>query len=112
MQTSEEENMKVWKLLENTCVVCIKLYEKKNKKDPLEKEYNTRLDFWKRYIEAKLTTGVCYDKQRFIELKRNLIEEAKQDLEPLSRMLLAKKQLSNIGLVAVIEVNNEYSHIK
>ena len=78
----------------------------------MEQEYNTRLDFWKRYIEAKLATGMCYDKQRLIELKRNLIEEAKRDLEPLSRMVFAKKQLSDIGLVAIIEVNNENSNIK
>lgn len=32
MQTSEEENMKIWKLIENTCVDSIELYEKKNKK--------------------------------------------------------------------------------
>ena len=111
MQTSEEENMKIYRTIEATCLKNIDELDI-NKKDPLEKEYNARLDFWKRYIEAKLTTGVCYDKQRFIELKRNLIEEAKQDLEPLSRMLLAKKQLSNIGLVAVIEVNNENSNIE
>ena len=39
MQTSEEENMEIWKLIETVGVDCIKLYEKKNKKDPLEREY-------------------------------------------------------------------------
>lgn len=54
MQTSEEENMKIWKLIENTGVECIKRYEEENKKDPLEREYKARVDFWNRYIKAKL----------------------------------------------------------
>jgi hypothetical protein len=54
MKTSEEENMKIWKLIENAGVDCIKLYEKKNRRDPLEREYEARVDFWNRYIEAQL----------------------------------------------------------
>ena len=111
MQTSEEENMKIYRTIEASCLKNIDVLDI-TKKDELEQAYDTRLDFWKRYIEAKLASGMCYDKQRFIELKRNLIEEAKRDLEPLSRMVFAKKQLNNIRLVAVIEVNNENSNIE
>lgn len=51
MQTSEEENMKIWKLIETSCSDCIKMYREENKKDPLEREYEVRVDFWNRYIE-------------------------------------------------------------
>lgn len=39
MQTSEEENMKIWKLIETSCSDCIKMY--------LEREYEARVDFWR-----------------------------------------------------------------
>lgn len=47
MQTSEEENMKIWKSIETSCSDCIKMYREENKKDPLEREYEARVDFWR-----------------------------------------------------------------
>ena len=32
MQTSEEENIKIWKLIETSCSDCIKMYREENKK--------------------------------------------------------------------------------
>ena len=52
MQTSEEENMKIWKLIETSYSDCIEIYREENKKDLLECVYEERVDFWNRYIEA------------------------------------------------------------
>ena len=54
MQTSEEENMKIWKLIKTSCSDCIKMYREENKKDTLERDYEARVDFWNRYIEDQL----------------------------------------------------------
>ena len=45
MQTLEEENMKIWKLIETSCSDCIKMYREENKKDTLERDYEARVDF-------------------------------------------------------------------
>ena len=106
MQTSEEENMKIWKLIETAGIDCIKLYEKKNKKDPLEREYEDRVDFWNRYIEAKLAeVEFCCDRKHYYELKNNLIYQAQCDLEPLIKILCERKQFENITFIITIDKN-------
>jgi hypothetical protein len=106
MQTSEEENMKIWKLIENVGVDCIKLYEKKNKRDPLEREYEARVDFWNRYIEAQLAkVEFCCDRRYYYELKKNLIYQAQCDLEPIIKILGERKQFENATFIITIDKN-------
>lgn len=106
MQTSEEENMKIWKMIENTCVDTIKLYEKKNKKDPLEREYEDRVDFWNRYIEAKLAeVEFCCDRKYYYELKANLIRQAQCDLEPLIKILGERQKFENVTFIITADKN-------
>ncbi len=106
MQTSEEENMKIWKLIENTCVDSIELYEKKNKRDPLEREYEARVDFWNRYIEAQLAkVEFCCDRRYYYELKKNLIYQAQCDLEPIIKILNERKQFENVTFIITIDKN-------
>jgi len=106
VQTSEEEKMKIWKLLENTCVDSIELYEKKNKKDPLECEYEDRVDFWNRYIEAQLTkVKFCCDKKYYYELKKNLLYQAQCDLEQIIKILGERKQFENVTFIITIDKN-------
>ena len=93
MQTSEEENMKIWKLIETSCSDCIKMYREENIKDPLEREYEARVDFWNRYIEAQLAeVEFCCDKKYYYELKNDLIYQAQCDLEPIIKILNERKQ--------------------
>ena len=88
MQTSEEENMEIWKLIETVGVDCIKLYEKKNKKDPLEREYEAWVDFWNRYIKDQLANiEFRSNRKYYYEFRKNLIYQAQRDLEPIIRML-------------------------
>ena len=106
MQTSEEENMKIWKLIENSCVDSIKLYEKKNKKDPLERKYEARVDFWNRYIEAKLAeVEFCCDKRYYYKLRNDLIYQAQRDLEPIIKILGERKQSENVAFIITIDKN-------
>ena len=77
MQTSEEENMKIWKLIETSCSDCIKTYREENKKDPLEREYEVRVDFWNRYIEDQLANiEFRCNKKYYYEFRKNLIYQA------------------------------------
>ena len=104
MQTSEEENMKIWKLIETAGIDCIKLYEKKNKRDPLECEYEARVDFWNRYIEAKLAeVEFCCDRKYYYELRNNLIYQAQCDLEPIIKILNERKQFENVTLIIEVK---------
>jgi len=106
MQTSEEENIKIWKLIENTCVDSIKLYEKKNKKDPLERKYEARVNFWNRYIEAKLAeVEYCCDRNYYYRFKADLIHQAQCDLEPIIKILSERKQFENLTLIITIDKN-------
>lgn len=107
MQTSEEENMKIWKLIETTDVDCIKIYREENKKkDPLELEYEARVDFWNRYIEAQLAeVEFCCDRKYYYELKKNLIHQAQCDLEPIIKILGERKQFENVTFIITIDKN-------
>ena len=92
MQTSKEENMKIWKLIETAGIDCIKLYEKKNKRDPLEREYEARVDF-------------CCDRKYYYELKKNLLYQAQCDLEPIIKILGERKQFENVTFIITIDKN-------
>lgn len=106
MQTSEEENMKIWKLIETVGVDCIKLYEKKNKKDPLECEYEARVDFWNRYIKDQLANiEFRCNRKYYYEFRKNLIYQAQRDLEPIIRMLDQRKQFENATFIITIGKN-------
>lgn len=106
MQTSEEENMKIWKLIETVGVDCIKLYEKKNKKDPLEREYEARVDFWNRYIKDQLANiEFRCNRKYYYEFRKNLIYQAQRDLEPIIRMLDQRKQFENATFIITIGKN-------
>ena len=92
MQTSEEENMKIWKLIKTSCSDCIKMYREENKKDPLEREYEARVDFWNRYIEDQLANiEFRCNRKYYYEFRKNLIHQAQCDLEPIIRMLGKRK---------------------
>ena len=106
MQTSEEENMKIWKLIETSCSDCIKIHREENKKDPLERVYEERVDFWNRYIEAQLAkVEFCCDKKYYYKLRNNLIYQAQCDLEPIIRMLGKRKQFENVTFIITIDKN-------
>ena len=108
MQTSEEENMKIWKLIENAGIDCIKLCEKKNKKDQLEREYEDRVDFWNRYIEANLAeVEFCCDRKYYYKLRNDLIYQAQRDLEPIIKILGERKQFENVTFIITIDKNKE-----
>ncbi len=116
MQTSEEENMKIWKLIETIGIDCIKLYREENKKDPLEREYEARVDFWNRYIEAQLANiEFRCNRKYYYEFRKNLIYQAQRDLEPIIKMLGERKQFENLTLIIEVkrpkEEINEDSHI-
>ena len=103
MQTSEDY-MKIWKMIETTGIECIKRYEEENKKDPLELEYKARVDFWNRYIEAQLAkVEFCCDRRYYYELRNNLIEQAKCDLEPIIKILNERKQFENVTLIIEVK---------
>ena len=106
MQTSED-HMKIWKLLETTSVDCIKIYREENKKkDPLEREYEARVDFWNRYIEAQLAkVEFCCDRKYYYELKKNLLYQAQCDLEPIIKILGERKQFENVTFIITIDKN-------
>ena len=100
MQTSEEENMKIWKIIETSCSDCIKIHREENKKDPLERVYEERVDFWNRYIEAKLAeVEFCCNKKYYYELKNNLIYQAQCDLEPIIKILGERKRFENVTFI-------------
>ena len=100
MQTSEEENMKIWKLIETSCSDCIKIHREENKKDPLERVYEERVDFWNRYIEARLAkVEFCCDKKYYYKLRNNLICQAQCDLEPIIKILSERKQFENVTFI-------------
>ena len=106
MQTSEEENMKIWKLIETSCSDCIKMHREENIKDPLEREYEARVNFWNRYIEAQLAeVEFCCDKKYYYKLRNNLIYQAQCDLEPIIRMLGKRKQFENVTFIITIDKN-------
>lgn len=107
MQTLDD-NMKIWKLFETSSVECIKLYQEENKKDPLEREYEARVDFWNRYIEANLAkVEFCCDRKYYFELRKNLIEDARRDLEPIIKTLGKRKQFENVRFIISIDKNKE-----
>ena len=100
MQTSEEENMKIWKLIETSCSDCIEIYREENKKDLLERVYEERIDFWNRYIEAQLAkVEFCCDKKYYYKLRNNLIYQAQCDLEPIIKILGERKQFENVTFI-------------
>lgn len=100
MQTSEEENMKIWKLIETSCSDCIEIYREENKRDSLERVYEERVDFWNRYIEAQLAkVEFCCDKKYYYELKNNLIYQAQCDLESIIKILGERKQFENVTFI-------------
>ena len=98
--------MKIWKLIETVGVDCIKLYEKKNKKDPLECEYEARVDFQNRYIKDQLANiEFRSNRKYYYEFKKNLIYQAQRDLEPIIRMLDQRKQFENATFIITIGKN-------
>ena len=100
MQTSEEENMKIWKLIETSYSDCIEIYREENKKDLLERVYEERVDFWNRYIEAQLAkVEFCCDKKYHYKLRNNLIYQAQYDLEPIIKILGERKQFENVTFI-------------
>lgn len=100
MQTSEEENMKIWKLIETSCSDCIKMYREENKKDPLEREYEARVDFWNRYIEDQLANiEFRCNRKYYYEFRKNLIYRAQRDLEPIIKILGERKQFENVTFI-------------
>ena len=100
MQTSEEENMKIWKMIETSCSDCVKIHIEENKKDPLERVYEERVDFWNRYIEAQLAkVEFCCDKKYYYKLRNNLIYQAQCDLEPIIKILGERKQFENVTFI-------------
>ena len=108
MQTSEEENMKIWKLIETSCSDCIKMHREENIKDPLEREYEARVNFWNRYIEAQLAeVEFCCDKKYYYKLRNNLIYQAQCDLEPIIKILNERKQFENVTFIITIGENEE-----
>ena len=108
MQTSEEENMKIWKLIETSCSDCIKMHREENIKDPLEREYEARVNFWNRYIEAQLAeVEFCCDKKYYYKLRNNLIYQTQCDLEPIIKILNERKQFENVTFIITIGENEE-----
>lgn len=106
MQTSEEENIKIWKLIETSCSDCIKIHREETKKDPLERVYEERVDFWNRYIEAQLAkVEFCCDKKYYYKLRNNLIYQAQCDLEPIIKILGERKQFENVTFIISIDKN-------
>lgn len=108
---------KIWKLIETSCSDCIKLYEKKNKKDPLECEYEARVDFWNRYIKDQLANiEFRCNRKYYYEFRKNLIYQAQRDLEPIIRMLGQRKQFENVTLIVEVkrpkENRNENTNFK
>lgn len=83
-------------------------YIEKDEKDPLEREYEARVDFWNRYIEATLAkVEFCCDRKYYNKLRNNLIEEAKRDLEPISKILVKRKQFENVTCIITIDKNKK-----
>ena len=106
MQTSEEENMEIWKLIETSYSDCIKMYREENKKDPLECEYEARVDFWNRYIKDQLANiEFRSNRKYYYEFRKNLIHQAQCDLEPIIRMLGKRKQFENVTFIITIDKN-------
>lgn len=100
MQTSEEENMKIWKLIETSYSDCIEIYREENKKDSLERVYEERVNFWNRYIKDQLAkVEFCCDKKYYYELKNNLIYQAQCDLEPIIKILGERKLFENVTFI-------------
>ena len=92
--------MKIRKLIETSCSDCIKMHREENIKDPLEREYETWVDFWNRYIEAQLAkVEFCCDKKYYYKLRNNLIYQAKCDLEPIIKILGERKQFENVTFI-------------
>ena len=82
------------------------MQEKKDKKDPLEREYEDRVDFWNRYIEAKLAeVEFCCDRSYYYKLRNDLIYQAQCDLEPIIRILGERKQFENVTFIITIDKN-------
>ncbi len=108
MQTSEEENMKIWKLIETSCSDCIKMYREENKKDPLEREYEARVDFWNRYIDDQLANiEFRCNRKYYYKFRKNLIYQAQCDLEPIIKILSERKQFENATFIITIGKNKE-----
>ena len=100
--------MKIWKLIETSCSDCIKMHREENIKDPLEREYEARVNFWNRYIEAQLAeVEFCCDKKYYYELKNDLIYQAQCDLEPIIKILNERKQFENVTFIITIGKNEE-----
>lgn len=101
---ASEDYMKIWKLIETTGIECIKLYQEENKKDPLEREYKARVDFWNRYIEARLREiEFCCDREYYFRLRNNLIEDAKRDLGSIIEMISFRKQFEPVKFIIEIK---------
>ena len=100
--------MKIWKLIETSCSDCIKMHREENIKDPLEREYEARVNFWNRYIEAQLAEVEFYcDKKYYYKLRNNLIYQAQCDLEPIIKILNERKQFENVTFIITIGENEE-----
>ena len=100
--------MKIWKLIETSCSDCIKMHREENIKDPLEREYEARVNFWNRYIEAQLAeVEFCCDKKYYYKLRNNLIYQAQCDLEPIIKILNERKQFENVTFIITIGENEE-----
>ena len=100
--------MKIWKLIETSCSDCIKMHREENIKDPLERAYEARVNFWNRYIEAQLAeVEFCCDKKYYYKLRNNLIYQAQCDLEPIIKILNERKQFENVTFIITIGENEE-----
>ena len=100
--------MKIRKLIETSCSDCIKMHREENIKDPLEREYETWVDFWNRYIESTLAEiEFCCDRKYYYELRKNLIYQAQCDLEPIIKKLGARKHFENVRFIITIDEHKE-----
>ena len=84
------------------------MHREENIKDPLEREYEARVNFWNRYIEAQLAeVEFCCDKKYYYKLRNNLIYQAQCDLEPIIKILNERKQFENVTFIITIGENEE-----
>ena len=82
--------------------------EEENKKDPLEREYEARVDFWNRYIEDQLANiEFRCDRKYYYEFRKNLIYQAQCDLEQIIRMFGKRKQFEIATFIITIGKNKE-----
>ena len=99
MQTSEEENKKIFDTIHNSCIECIEKYN--IELDPIIKEYKAREEFWNTYIKAELEKYKFYPDRELYRLKKHLIETARNDLETINRLRL-EKEMTSIKIIVKI----------